>query len=602
MRIEMLEYLTDYIKENYPMYYKESEQVLFMSFVNKIASDFSFKERIGNRPIKSVLESGELNNIIDDLVEKYAKVLYGDHSEKFGTFCNYIRAVIYKKSDNPKLVNDKLVDNISEDIALYIIRSNDLGYDYYMSGFYDDILYSHYLARFENINVDGYNHIKNVIDSSPVKVNIDKETYDNILNGIFKELVTKYQLDNIISGELDDEIVKKFKVSIKHLRLAVKNYIRSFVEGIIPLGGIPVDVVVCDMTDLVMKKGSLSATELLSGGLDNDIEEYANKKRIENDPTKARLHVRKRISHMKSCGMTESELDEKAEEMLGILHKNHNCLYIDIENGKHDDLIDKIAIFEAIKYSSVKNEKSPNNVKHDTKKRKLSKTRLVIIILAIVAMIGTGSLVYKAGSVIGDRISGWYYDVKNADAVKAVDDLDDFNYTYIHTRFTDVYEPTAKNVLNFYTKLIDAGYDEKGYDYLGFYRAYMHISDNRLEIMDHMLDFVQSEASKNSDKYGEFYNEIQYNTCYLSFACDRLYDMGYTEIREDKYKNAVLAYENAMWAYPGEEPIKKLSDKDREVVEEIMQKYREYSKKYEAQLGNMLLDGDILAHGNGGRI
>ena len=62
-------------------------------------------------------------------------------------------------------------------------------------------------------------------------------------------------------------------------REQVQTYIRSVIERMMLIFGVPVDKVVADLTRMVMDTKELSASKMLAGKLDKLIESYADRSR-----------------------------------------------------------------------------------------------------------------------------------------------------------------------------------------------------------------------------------------------------------------------------------------------------------------------------------
>ena len=132
----------------------------------------------------------------------------------------------------------------------------------------------------------------------------------------------------------------------------------------------------------------------------------------------------------------------------------------------------------------------------------------------------------------------------------------------------------------------DGGYNNLNYDYLGFYRAYENVRDDRLYIMDTMLNIARNEIVKK-ESGTEFQKNISSASCYLEFAIDRLEDMGCEEIKDQKYHNALFEYLKVKNEHPGDEVLQHMKNSDRRVIEDIMQKYQDYSSELLKEFGEI---------------
>lgn len=595
MSFEVFEYLKKYICSKYPMYYVKNNEKLFVSFIHKIAKDFLFTERLANIcdeeqiSVSDALNDGKLDKTIDSLVDQYAQIEMTYVWANFGTLFNYVKDVVIRKASAAGELGLKTIDSICKDIAVSLIQNNELDYSYYMNRAYDDILINHFDSRCEEICEKCYLYVKDIIKKSGINVGVDEKNYLYLIENVTINMLRERDADDILNRVCDEEVLKKFKAKLSGLRKSVKKHITTVLNQIIPLVGIPVDDVVRKITQMAMDTGEIDAQGLLNGKYDDFIENYANKRRLENDPSNAIRYIYNRIKPMNVGVIPKETLMEIAAKICFILHDKHHFAYKDIEQGKHDSIISDVFISERIRYNSIKQKNIDRKIRHNTKKRKLSKTRLALLTLAlgvslsVVAAVGYGTVnlvqdVSEAIQSIGDQRK-----------INEVNRIDDFDYSYIYIKTNDNVKPTALNALEFYSKLVEIGYDGMGYDYLGFYRAYDNVREDKLYIMDYMLSYVEMEAQKNP-KYSDFLWNFKGDTCFLDFACDRLYEMGFTEIRDDKYEAALNAYEYAKRNYSNEKPMDKVSDENKKIIQEIMNKYAEYSRRQEAALGQKLMD------------
>lgn len=594
MDFKIFEYLSEYVKNKYPMYYNAAEQKEFMSFIHMIASNSAFKKKVDDdRPeemsVREYLESGAVNLLIDELVETYAQIKFTNIWAHFEFLCEYIKKVIVEKGAECDTINDNMLKHICRDIALSITNGNDTDYSVYMNGSYNDVFLNDFFVYREEFAQKCYKHVQQIINVFENKIKVSSDTTEYLIVQTSGSILKDFDIDDIVRGKCDEDIKKRYKFYVNKLIKKVKRHVLKVVNEMFVLSGVPVDEVVSDITIMAIKTGELSAFKIIDGKLDELIENYAARKRISLDPSAAKRHIRNKISGMNMHDMPDHLLDKKTEELFVILHKNHGFPLKEIEEGKHDQLIGNIFGRENMKYFSVEDESKTKDLEYKPKKRKMHKGSIILIILAILVTFGLGALGYTIVTGIANSVLQIVTDIGNIDNVSAVNDFDDFAYSSIYMVGTQAYEPTADNVLEFYSKLIESGHEDSNYNYLGFYRAYMNVKDDRLEIMDSMLDLVQEKAAGNP-KYKDFYREISFKTSYLDFVFDRLEEMGFDDIKDEKYQKALRAYEDAMYDYPLEEPFKKLSEKDQKIIKEIMEKYREYSKKYEALLGQDLMD------------
>lgn len=605
MRVEVFEYLRDYIQYKFPMYYKESNQTEFMAFIDMIESDPEFKKKLDELTkgdnVENTLKSGKLDKSIDLLVDRYAQIKYTDIWSSFDALYNYIRNQIREKADGVDRVSDAIVNGIARDIALRLVQNNDMEVSYYMNGSYNDIFVSNFDAYCERICEECYKKVKDVVSKSEINVSCDKNSYNHLLELTTASIIHDFNNIDIVNGVHDEDIKKRFKFYLKRLMISIRQHVTNVINNMDLLPGVPVEEVINEVTKMVMVTGEVSAQKLLDGKLDGFIESCATKKRMLLDPEEVIKHIYKQILIEDNLCREDDELLDIATKICSVLHDEMGYSYPNIMAGKYDGVIRYLFNLMESKDLSLEGNGESNEIEYKPKKKRVSKSQILLALVAVLVTLGAGSLVYKVGVEIVDSVSEGYSWLINIDARNAVDKFDGFEYSSIYTTVAPDYKSTTDNVLTFYLKVEEAGYDEV-YGHIGFYRAYNSVKDDRLWIMDDMLDRVQKQAA-NDERYGNLDDDIRYNTCYLDYAYDRLEQMGCEEIKDKKYQDAVSAYEYAMWGHSDGEPMKKLSEKDQKLVREIMEMYQKYSKKYEADLGNMLLDQEVLvqyqSQGNG---
>ena len=73
MNLKVYNYLQQYIQKKYPLYCEAITNKDFMSFVNAIASSPLF-----NKYSVDVIKSGSKNDVVDRLVDQYARIMVYD--------------------------------------------------------------------------------------------------------------------------------------------------------------------------------------------------------------------------------------------------------------------------------------------------------------------------------------------------------------------------------------------------------------------------------------------------------------------------------------------------------------------------------------------
>ena len=105
--------------------------------------------------------------------------------------------------------------------------------------------------------------------------------------------------------------------------------------------------------------------------------------------------------------------------------------------------------------------------------------------------------------------------------------------------------------------------------------------------MDNMLSEIKRDV-RNNDSYRNLSGSIMYNGCYLDFMYDRLYEMGFEEIVDNKYQDLLNDYVELKNKHPYENVVKYLSPSQERLLEKVRDKYVELSEEYFVELGKLL--------------
>lgn len=446
-------------------------------------------------------------------------------------------------------------------------------------------------VKADKVNFENYT--RNWINSNNV-VQYSDETCKYLVDIIVSRLIQSYTYDDLMNGKADSAMELIYESVIEDLRTRIAGYVKSYlINSIMPLVNINEAEIAEKIVNAIMNGNKYNAPDLFVGKYDGIIENSAL--HYEQEAKKKRPNSSEYI--FKIILNEDETLEDyvihayvsRIEEVL----RSRGLHASDIVSGKYDTEIVNMYRRMSMRNNSVKTEAvskkvpnkngvNPNKIKHTTKKRRMSFYQRNLIVLALVASLGLGGLGYMFG-LVSDGIN-------NNNAKQTVNSFDGYSYTLIHTKYTDAYKPTALNVLDFYDKVNE--YGNNNYDCLGFYRAYSHVVDNRLAIMDSMLSLVKSYA-RNDANYAGLYQLIGDNSCYVEFAYDRLVDMGCEKIQDEKYLDAISAYKTAKReANEDQVPFNLMSKKDQKLIEEIMEMYRDYSEQCLVEFGNMLEEAD----------
>lgn len=216
------------------------------------------------------------------------------------------------------------------------------------------------------------------------------------------------------------------------------------------------------------------------------------------------------------------------------------------------------------KHQSVECPGVVNDLPKQGNKRK-SSTAIIAMVLAAVMAFGAGKITKN---------------VKDSKAMDMVEGMYGFNYSS-----GSVMDNKVNDLVNDYNELMYM-YDDENYATLVFYEAYRdNLSDRDMDILFHRV----VNGMLESGRYRYLTDDYSECVCYLDFIYDRLYDMGFTSIKEDKYQNALRAYK--MFNYPNLYGVAgSFSEENRAIIDEVKDKYVEYCEKYKLELGYKLIE------------
>ena len=176
-------------------------------------------------------------------------------------------------------------------------------------------------------------------------------------------------------------------------------------------------------------------------------------------------------------------------------------------------------------------------------------------------------------------------DVRNENIISNVSIIDDYRYSDIDSIYSYTFDRTCDNLINTFYEYSKFG-DEK-FCYLGFYQTYRKINNNNLYVMDKMFDQIEMNI-KGDVNYRNLYDLIRYNACYLDFMYDRLYEMGFDEIKEKRYQDLLRDYVKLRYAHPYDDLYEYFLPEERKLLDKVREKYDELSEIYLVQLGELL--------------
>ena len=96
------------------------------------------------------------------------------------------------------------------------------------------------------------------------------------------------------------------------------------------------------------------------------------------------------------------------------------------------------------------------------------------------------------------------------------------------------------------------------------------------------------------EEHNDLMNILRSNGCYLDFIYDRLYDMGYTEIRDMKYNELLSSYMRVKKEHKYKDPVEYLSNSQQRLLDKFLSKYDELSQQHLIEFGVLLGDQNVV--------
>lgn len=557
-------YVKNYVQEKYPIYANNiiNTNNNFLPFlVGVISKECSSKE----------VCSGVADRMLDYKIEEYARINMGSLYNRFINLNNKVLASITRKCkiDSIKITTAD-IKSIARDVTVNLINNND-------NNISEDLIISSFINKLEELSNKVFDYVSKKVSKQAYNKKINRSTYIYLSSEMVFDLLSKYSSEEIISGLYDDLILKQNKELFEMTRKKAVDEIKKIVNGMEQLFGVSDSVVVSHIDKEIFELGKLNVVDLFEGKLDDYIVKYAEKSKNINGVGSVRKYVFDLISKISySSRYTDEELKFFRDLVLNKLREKEFGSQAILSGAFDEDISDMFAM-ETIAYNSIKNNKAPNEIEHITRKRKVPKHLLIIVLIAV--------LLSASNPVIKE--------IKYQNAAEFVDVYDDYDYDDddvigIHSIDNNEVLPIAVSTLNFYNNLKNVGIDDKNYCYLGFHDAYLSLKDDKLYIMDRILYYAQREA-KDNPEYLEVYEGIKEDSCFLEFVVNRLRDMGCKKINDSKYMEVLEAYKSAMRDSDVDKPWDGLTDSQRIVIEYgIIGMYNDYCKDSTIKLSRVL--------------
>lgn len=574
MTEDIILYVRNYLNTNYSVFCNGKEQRELDTIIIKISKSIRNKYRDANKIL-----SGEADTLID-MLTGYVKddiVFYVDNylNINYATFYNnvslkemkaIILAIIKSVKNRYKDVN-KILSGEMDGFILHFAEK------YIEHKKQTDEKFQKKWGNY--INLKNY-IIRHIAENS--KYSFGRKNLNFFVEDICCTLFPTYNYNNIMeNGGLYDEVDSKLEQLLKDIREYVRIYIS---DNVIPLTDIDNVFVADEVFNIITNSDDILISDLLLGKYIKKIHDIAEENRKYNqdkrlvDNPDTLQYIRDLIPNNR----LNEDLVEKFVISMDNKLRDKKLTVKEIVSGSYD----KEILIDFNKYlaqhlrfnvltNSIQTEGIDDGFKLEEGKNKFKKN----ISNAIVAILLTG--------VISVTLSQYFREIKT-DAIKEnIRKEIGFSNNEINSVYDKDFDVTMRDVIDSYK--FYSSFGNESFNYLGFYQAFENCSvgrnvtlDERFHIMDKMLKDIKEEIKYDAD-YNDLSIELNGNGNYLSFVYDRLEDMGYTEIREDKYKDLLFAYSKARNHNELGNPVKYLTNSQERLLNEVSSKYKEYSEQ-----------------------
>lgn len=419
-------------------------------------------------------------------------------------------------------------------------------------------------------------------------INYSIDTLDMIIEGICDMLIHRYDYNKLNSGEFDEEITASYNVVLSGICDEIRNYVSSYVSNnVVLLTDINNVEVEDEVIKLVMNSSDINSLDLLMGRCDNVINDIAikNREKNKNKRLSEMPNTVEYIKHVAEIYTEDKDLVNKIASRVDMDLRDEGFTPNDIVSKKYDVKIRKM--FNDYYYksrslfidNSIERDDVPDKIEVLKGRKDINKIIVELLVAsALLGVISYGS--YNLGKSIRSDI-----------AMDNLKRFDSHSYNGVTSIYVNSFKDTADNIVKTFDNYCK--FDNSNYNYLGFYRAYKSVGNEKLFVMDNMLTQIKDDMYKQPE-YSNLMNILRVSGCYLDFIYDRLYDMGFSEIRENKYVDLLNAYMKAKNENQYRDPVQSLNGGQQRLLNKILDKYEELSEQYLLEFGVLLGDKNIV--------
>lgn len=507
-----------------------------------------------------------------EFVRKYFELYYGV----------YYNNLSKKEVDSLCLVISKNLRNKYNDIKLVKSGIGDRYISVVINSFVID---EHPKLRADYINLRRY--VNKFIKDTHF-VNYSLRTLDMITEGICNMLIPTYDYDKLNEGLMDDEILSSYNVVLTGICSEIRKYVSSYISNnIAPLTDIDNVAVENMIIKLIMNTTDVNCYDLFMCRLDSKIEEIAVRNR-EMNRNKRFAAMPDTIEHIKIVAeiyTDDMKLVNEIATKVDMKLRDEGLSPSQIVSKKYDVKIRQMfneyynKSRNLFVYNSVEQDNVPSKVEVVRSKKDIKQVISELLVISVLL----GAISY------GGYTSG--KEIRNNRSMDNIKKFDSHSYSHIDSVYDNDLKSIARNIIETFDDYCK--FDNNNFSYLGFYRAFNSVGNQKLYVMDNMIEQIRKEINSKPE-YDNLMNSFRGTSCYLSFIYDRLYDMGYTEIRDEKYNELLNSYMKAKHDHRYSDPVEYLNSSQQRLLNKVINKYDELSEQYLIEFGVLLGDQNVV--------
>lgn len=470
--------------------------------------------------------------------------------------------IIFNKYDAYNFGNEYVkIQNVFKDKNLLEVM--DGKYDDEIHKYLDNYLKGYFTKTQINDCSALYGYVQMFLKSRGLNKNFSNDIFDHIVKLVVAEVWPLYDSSKLYTAELDSIIIDVHKKVYNIISRQISEKIEQLLDH--------------DVYFIKLRENKLDK---------NLLKQYVIKSILLNEE---RLFLEKVSSLVITSDGELSITARNIEKYVDKFIRGDRLDKVDVVESKKEDVKkeqfyydDKVKYNQnKMKENSVVSEKAPKTILY-TKgmRRKIAKT---VSPLLIIAVLGTSGFAIKK---IGEKI-------KENSVVSVVDNIYGLTDRGIYDNVD-----AANRIINFFENMQENDIKNYNYNTLGFYEEYVELSDRIkndnfkvLTNMEEIFRIVSSFAKEENEEFAYVLGTSQNRYFYIDFVYDRLVSMGCEEINDTKYQDAITRYKYYYFGNQYGVAIEGLKKEEVKLIEDMIDKYIEYSAEYKYSLGQYLNSG-----------